>query len=91
MYLVISIENTLTIIPENWLQDINIVKQHYLNFGALAIKRTHTCFWTNKPSARNSDGSISHNYAPNFNATFHNEFPNEGCYFCKIIQARGNF
>lgn len=90
MYLTVYIlkSSGYTVIPDKWLKNVLSQEEKFFNNG-MNSNQVHVCFWTDKLSARNSDGSISLNYAPNFDATFHNDFPNEGLYFCKVIRAKG--
>lgn len=80
---------TFAVIPESWLYDIENQKEKFFNTG-LNANQLHICFWTDEQNARDSKGAILETYAPNFNSSWTNEFPDEGCYLCSIVKARGN-
>lgn len=77
------------VIPERWIRDIEAQREKFLNNG-LNGNQMHMCFWTNCTEARNSNGVIRLDFAPNFDSGLINKFPAEGCYLCKIVKAKGN-
>lgn len=80
---------SFTVIPEGWIREFDMQKEKFLNKG-LNSNQLHVCFWTHSERARNENGVIDQNFAPNWDAGFDNIFPGEGCYLCQIIVAKGN-
>lgn len=91
MFLVVYLPRVddFTVIPMNWIHDFHNKNEKFLNYGINA-NQLHVFFWTDNLDARSENGAILDNYEPDFNATFDNVFPAEGCYLCYIIKARGN-
>lgn len=79
-----------TVIPDQWLYDSQNQKEKFLNYG-INSNQLHVCFWTNEPRARDPNGIISENYAPDFNAPYTSTFPSVGCYLCQVVKAKGIF
>lgn len=92
MYLVVYIHRArvFVAIPENRLNDMENLFEKFLNSG-INSNQLHICYWTDSAAARNEKGEILLNYAPNFNASFITQFPEEGCYLCKIVKAKCEF
>lgn len=77
------------VIPENWIRGIETQREKFLNNG-LNRNQVQLCYWTNSTAARNSNGAIRLDFAPDFEARFDNQFPSDGCYLCKLVKAKGN-
>lgn len=91
MYLIVFIVRwqTFAVIPEKWLYDIEKQMEKFCNIS-INVTQWHTCFWTDSQHARDVEDNILENFEPNFNASWNNEFPHEGCYFCQVVRARGS-
>lgn len=90
MYFVVYIPKSedFAVIPENWIRDIETQREKFLNKG-LNRNQIQVCFWTNGTSARNPNGVIHLDFAPNFNVGFGNNFPADGNYLCLLVKAKG--
>lgn len=90
MFLVVFLPRTndFTVIPENWLHDNKKQAEKFLSYG-INSNQLHVFFYTDNLDARDANGIILQNFEPNFDASFDNIFPAEGCYLCQVIKAKG--
>lgn len=77
------------IIPKTWIQGIDDHWEKFVNFS-LNHNQTFRCFYSQELNALDVQGQPNVNFVPNFELDLA-EFPNEGCYFGKLIFFKQNF
>lgn len=77
------------IIPKTWILGI---EDHWDKFVNDSINRNQIfrCFYSQEPNALNIHGQPNVDFAPNFEVDIA-QFPNEGCYFGKLIFFKQNY
>lgn len=92
MYFVVYIVSSrkYTVVPENWIREITLHTEKFFNNG-LNRSQKYYCYWCNNSAARDENGHLKLDFAPNFGASLSAQFPSEGWYACMIRKAKGKF
>lgn len=89
MYFVVFFPNIRKncIVPSSWINEININWQKFVNNG-LNSNQMFSVFYSANAEALDKNGAPNPNFVPTFSNEI-KEFPEEGCYFGKILKYFG--
>lgn len=90
MYFVVYLLNPSVhvVIPKTWIQGIDSHWEKFIN-NSLNRNQTFLCFYSEERNSKDEQGYPDVNFAANFDIGM-GIFPNEGCYFGRLIAYKGN-
>lgn len=83
MHLLRSKKNV--IVPINWIKGAEDQWDKFVNYGVNSNQK-FICFFTMAHDSMDENGKPYIDYPPNFQASMQIDFPEEGCYFAKILK-----
>lgn len=89
MYFVVFFENIRKyyIVPSCWIKEIDSNWQKFINNGVNS-NQLFAVFYSTCPEAMDANGVPNSKFVPKFSDEI-KEFPQEGCYFAKILKYFG--